>query len=122
MGRTVECVKNLHTPQILLFSVRYPAMVGGALCHLLPDSMEDIGTISYPLAGALAGLGYILTMMMEAVATSIADSVGVSHCHQLEDSPEDLEGIWVQDVYDSFDEIPHQDHADSTEFTEGQCL
>lgn len=107
---------------MLLLLVCYPAMVGGALCHLLPDSMEDLGTISFPLAGALTGVGYIVTVLIEAIAVSIMDSIGAQHSHQLNDDHQDLEEMWIQGDNDSVYQNPHLDHSLCQENTEGQCL
>lgn len=56
-------------------------MLGGALCHLLPDASEAMGSESYPISFCIAGVGYMLTMAMESIAMQLIERVSGNHAH-----------------------------------------
>lgn len=71
------------------------AILGTALCDLLPESVEllEATTKDYPLALCLAGIGYMVTLFMEVVVTALSGGRGHSHNidskqHSLEDARE----------------------------------
>lgn len=52
-------------------------MVGAGLCHLLAAALEDMPAVSFPLAPFLAGVGFLLTL----VADAVSGSGGGGHSH-----------------------------------------
>ncbi|GMH43510.1 hypothetical protein BSKO_11432 [Bryopsis sp. KO-2023] len=52
------------------------AILGTAFCDLLPEAVELLPFEDYPMALCLSGVGYILTLLMEVVITSLSDGRG----------------------------------------------